>query len=32
VRCVTWTVGVFGELGREHPLTVRYRRRLAGLY
>jgi putative thioredoxin len=23
------TVGLFGELGQEHPLTVRYRRRLA---
>lgn len=29
VRCVTWTVGVFGELGHEHLLTMRYRRRLA---
>ena len=29
VRCVTLTVGLFGELGHEHPLTMRYRRRLA---
>jgi thioredoxin len=26
---VTMTVALFGELGHEHPLTVRYRRRLA---
>ncbi len=26
---VALTVGLFGELGHEHPLTVRYRRRLA---
>jgi len=29
VRCVTWAVGLFGELAHEHPLTRRYRRRLA---
>lgn len=29
VRCVTWTVGLFGEPGHEHPLTMRYRWRLA---
>jgi thioredoxin-like negative regulator of GroEL len=23
------TVGLFSELGQEHPLTMRYRRRLA---
>ena len=23
------TVGLFGELGHEHPLTMRYRRQLA---
>ena len=28
-RLITLTVGLFGELGHEHPLTVRYRRRLA---
>ena len=32
-RLITLTVGLFGELGNEHPLTMRYRRRLAaGLY
>jgi putative thioredoxin len=28
-RLVSLTVGLFGELGDEHPLTMRYRRRLA---
>ena len=28
-RLVALTVGLFGELGQEHPTTVRYRRRLA---
>src|SRR5262249_32620415 len=28
-RLLQLTVGLFGELGDEHPLTVRYRRRLA---
>jgi thioredoxin len=28
-RLVSQTVGLFGELGHEHPVTVRYRRRLA---
>jgi putative thioredoxin len=28
-RLVELTVGLFGELGHEHPLTMRYRRRLA---
>jgi putative thioredoxin len=28
-RLITLTVGLFGELGNEHPLTMRYRRRLA---
>jgi putative thioredoxin len=28
-RLVSLTVGLFGELGQEHPVTVRYRRRLA---
>jgi len=28
-RLVSLTVGLFGELGHEHPVTVRYRRRLA---
>jgi putative thioredoxin len=28
-RLITLTVGLFGELGHEHPLTMRYRRRLA---
>ena len=32
-RLISLTVGLFGELGNEHPLTMRYRRRLAaGLY
>jgi putative thioredoxin len=32
-RLLNLTVGLFGELGHEHPLTMRYRRRLAaGLY
>ena len=32
-RLISLTVGLFGELGDEHPLTMRYRRRLAaGLY
>jgi putative thioredoxin len=32
-RLIRLTVGLFGELGDEHPLTMRYRRRLAaGLY
>jgi putative thioredoxin len=28
-RLITLTVGLFAELGHEHPLTMRYRRRLA---
>jgi len=28
-RLITMTVGLFGELGHEHPLTMRYRRQLA---
>jgi putative thioredoxin len=28
-RLITLTVGLFGELGQEHPLTIRYRRQLA---
>ncbi|HEY8629432.1 MAG TPA: tetratricopeptide repeat protein [Gaiellaceae bacterium] len=28
-RLLGLTVGLFGELGHEHPLTMRYRRRLA---
>ena len=28
-RLITLTVGLFGDLGHEHPLTMRYRRRLA---
>ena len=28
-RLLQLTVGLFGELGDEHPLTMRYRRRLA---
>jgi putative thioredoxin len=28
-RLITLTVGLFGELGDEHPLTMRYRRQLA---
>jgi thioredoxin len=28
-RLIGLTVGLFGELGHEHPLTIRYRRRLA---
>ncbi len=28
-RLVGLTVGLFGDLGHEHPLTMRYRRRLA---
>jgi putative thioredoxin len=28
-RLVSLTVGLFGDLGHEHPTTVRYRRRLA---
>lgn len=28
-RLVALTVGLFGDLGHEHPTTVRYRRRLA---
>jgi thioredoxin len=28
-RLVALTVGLFGELGHEHPLTMRFRRRLA---
>jgi putative thioredoxin len=28
-RLLALTVGLFGELGHEHPLTTRYRRRLA---
>jgi putative thioredoxin len=28
-RLVDLTVGLFGDLGHEHPLTMRYRRRLA---
>jgi putative thioredoxin len=28
-RLIDLTVGLFGELGHEHPLTIRYRRRLA---
>ena len=28
-RLIDLTVGLFGDLGHEHPLTVRYRRRLA---
>ena len=32
-RLIRSTIGLFGELGDEHPLTMRYRRRLAaGLY
>ncbi len=32
-RLLSLTVGLFGDLGQEHPTTVRYRRRLAaGLY
>ena len=30
-QLVRLTVGVFGDLGNEHPLTMRYRRRLASL-
>ena len=28
-RLLALTVGLFGELGHEHPLTMRYRRQLA---
>ena len=28
-RLTRFTVGLFGDLGHEHPLTMRYRRRLA---
>ena len=28
-RLIALTVGLFGELGHEHPLTMRYRRQLA---
>ncbi len=28
-RLLSLTVGLFGELGHEHPLTMRYRRQLA---
>jgi thioredoxin len=28
-RLIALTVGLFGDLGQEHPTTVRYRRRLA---
>lgn len=28
-KLITLTVGLFGDLGHEHPLTMRYRRRLA---
>jgi putative thioredoxin len=28
-RLISLTVGLFGELGHEHPLTMRYRRQLA---
>ena len=28
-QLLTWTVDLVGELGYEHPLTMRYRRRLA---
>jgi putative thioredoxin len=28
-RLITLTVGLFGDLGHEHPLTMRYRRQLA---
>jgi len=28
-RLIDLTVGLFGDLGHEHPLTMRYRRRLA---
>jgi len=28
-RLITLTVELFGELGQEHPLTMRYRRQLA---
>ena len=28
-RLIALTVGLFGDLGHEHPVTVRYRRRLA---
>lgn len=28
-RLLTLTIGLFGELGPEHPLTMRYRRQLA---
>ena len=30
-QLVRLTVGLFGDLGTEHPLTMRYRRRLASL-
>ena len=29
-RLLGLTIGLFGELGHEHPLTMRYRRQLAG--
>ena len=29
VRLLALTVGLFGDLGHEHPLTMRYRRQLA---
>lgn len=28
-RLLALTVGLFGDLGHEHPLTMRYRRQLA---
>ena len=28
-RLIALTVGLFGDLGHEHPVTMRYRRRLA---
>lgn len=28
-RLINQTVGLFGQLGHEHPLTMRYRRQLA---
>ena len=28
-RLIILTVGLFGDLGNEHPLTMRYRRQLA---
>ena len=28
-QLLAFTVGLFGELGHEHPLTMRYRRQLA---